>query len=486
MAAPPPPPAAARPGLSLYADLHDPNESSNATISAAPVVYGQTNASSTETHKLNAALQFQPHIRRPPVKQSKSKPAFAKKIVKSDTADTAPAPPAAPTATTQAAPKTSLADWAPTEQDEWMYGTGEKRQRGGRKKKKRQQQDRTEETNWDEFYDPSKPTNVEEYVKSDEKITEVLDWKAQLYRHRKRRASSDISSDEDDAPSMQTQFAPPPSMAFAPPPMSPPRPASPHRTDNEPYDRHPNTTEAPVSDLNPPPPPPPPSQPASNPTPPPPSAGATISRAPVMYTQMPSSDKSPGHGEPPAPEDDNPEEPERSKRPGQSGFALRLMSKYGWTRGTGLGANESGIVNPLRVHVDKRRKKADADGGGWAEPAGKGKIIGGHRKAEQSKFGKMSEVIVLGNMLENMPDLQSEIANGLGQEIGEECGEKYGRVERIYIDQEHRQVFIKFTDQVSALRAVNELDERVFNGNTIAPRFYDAEKFERGVYTSKK
>lgn len=29
---------------------------------------------------------------------------------------------------------------------------------------------------------------------------------------------------------------------------------------------------------------------------------------------------------------------------------------------------------------------------------------------------------------------------------------QYGRVERLYIDQPTRQVFIKFTDQVSALR----------------------------------
>lgn len=129
------------------------------------------------------------------------------------------------------------------------------------------------------------------------------------------------------------------------------------------------------------------------------------------------------------------------------------MSKYGWTKGTALGANESGILNPLRVQVEKRRKRADADGGGWAEPGGKGKILGGRRKdGDGGKFGAMSEVIVLQNMLENMPDLEAEIADGLGQEIGGECGDKYGRVERLYIDVGTRQVFIKFTDQVSALR----------------------------------
>jgi splicing factor 45 len=124
-----------------------------------------------------------------------------------------------------------------------------------------------------------------------------------------------------------------------------------------------------------------------------------------------------------ADDDDKP----RSTRPGQAGFAERLMSKYGWTKGTGLGADESGILNPLRVQVEKRRKKADADGGGWAEPGGRGKIIGGKRKdtgANDSGHGTMSDVIILMGMLEGMPDLQDEIANGLGQEIGEECGEK--------------------------------------------------------------
>ena len=31
-------------------------------------------------------------------------------------------------------------------------------------------------------------------------------------------------------------------------------------------------------------------------------------------------------------------------------------------------------------------------------------------------------------------------------------------------------------------QAVNELDGRVFNGNTIIPEFYDTERFEQGIY----
>jgi splicing factor 45 len=191
----------------------------------------------------------------------------------------------------------------------------------------------------------------------------------------------------------------------------------------------------------------------------------------------------------------------RSNRPGQKGFAARLMSKYGWSKGQGLGAEGSGILQPLRVQVEKRQKKPDAEGGGWAAPGGRGKIIpsktkptsasssatmggGEGRGGMTDRFGRMSNVIVLRHMLDGLPDLQSEMEEGLGQEIGEECGDKYGRVERLYIDVEGRTVYIKFVDGVSALRAVNALDGRVFAGNTIEPRFYDIDLFEQGVYES--
>lgn len=117
----------------------------------------------------------------------------------------------------------------------------------------------------------------------------------------------------------------------------------------------------------------------------------------------------------------------RSLRPGQKGFAQRLMSKYGWTKGSGLGADGSGIVAPLRVQVEKRAKKADADGGGFVGPAGKGKIIAAKRNEaprEEGKFGPMSEVVVLHGMVDGM-DLGVELGDGgLMQEIGEECSDK--------------------------------------------------------------
>jgi splicing factor 45 len=126
------------------------------------------------------------------------------------------------------------------------------------------------------------------------------------------------------------------------------------------------------------------------------------------------------------------EDAPRSLRPGQKGFAERLMSKYGWSKGTGLGADGSGIVNPLRVQVEKRKKKSDAESGGFRDPGGRGKIIGGRKKgpekdSEAGKFGPMSEVIVLRGMVDGM-DLDEEVEGsgdgGLMQEIGDECDEK--------------------------------------------------------------
>ncbi|KAL0778277.1 hypothetical protein CaCOL14_005930 [Colletotrichum acutatum] len=512
MAAPPPPPPPARGGLSLYANLLDPVADPSATISSAPVRYNQDGTvadpkDGTAAKKpIDPSLRFQP-IRRPQAKTAKPKSNFPKTIPSANTSVTSTAASSAPTSSTTAAqqppppPKSTLADWAVTEEDEWRYsanagaGSGGHQRGGRRKKKKKGNNDQPAETNWDDIYDPTKPTNVEEYLRSDERIHEVQEWKRLLYRHRRRKSVSDDSDEEMERRPAMNQFAPPAEYSFVPPPPTSPPPAEPRATEAATGDDAYARRQALSASAQPPPPPPPP------PAPPVATDEATISRAPVRYTpsstkQPPADEEAPSDPDsspptlglgassapPPAPEE---AQAPRSSRPGQAGFAQRLMSKYGWTKGSGLGADESGIVNPLRVQVEKR-KKSDAEGGGWAEPSNRAKVIGGKRKDETEGGGKfggpMSEVIVLQRMLDNMEDLQGEIANGLGQEIGEECGEKYGRVERLYIDVEKRQVFIRFTDQVSALRAVNELDGRVFNGNVIVPKFFDTEKFDKGIY----
>lgn len=207
MAAPPPPPPP-KGGLSLYDNLVDPNDPAPAaTISSAPVLYNQndpnTPGAAPAKKPIDPAFRFQP-VRRPQPKLQKPKATFPKAIPKAPAPAAAAAPEAAvPPPPQPAATKSTLADWAATEEDEWRYGVGEKRQRGGRKKKKKQQQQHFE-TDWDDIYDPARPTNVEEYLRSDEKIDEVREWKALLYAHRKSRQHSDTSDDDDGRDSRPT------------------------------------------------------------------------------------------------------------------------------------------------------------------------------------------------------------------------------------------------------------------------------------------
>ena len=191
-------------------------------------------------------------------------------------------------------------------------------------------------------------------------------------------------------------------------------------------------------------PPPPPPENQQPPNPPETSTAGSVSRAPVRYnlppppSDIPTSEAELEKALAAEGEDEQPaEEAPRSSRPGQKGFAERLMSKYGWRKGTGLGADGSGIVAPLRVQVEKRKKKSDAEGGGFRDPPGaRGTIIGGkknvpEKEAEVGKFGPMSEVIILRGMVDGM-DLDDEAEGfgdgGLMQEIGDECAEKVSKI----------------------------------------------------------
>ncbi|TLS31115.1 hypothetical protein PpBr36_03029 [Pyricularia pennisetigena] len=513
-APPKPPPSGA---MSLYANLLDPKAAagdSTAPNARAPAKTGDE-AVGDKKPLDPAMLRFQP-MRRPQQGQKpKPKGSFPKIGAIAAPATTTPAAATATAAATTAAsstlvdqsassapiqqpPRSKLADWAATEDDEYIYGLG-KRHRGGRKaKKKNNRDDRDRQTDWDELYDPARPTNVEEYLRSDERIAEIREWKGVLYAHRRRReqnrarsrsggGSRGSSSGSEAARAPRTnQFAPPPQYSFAPPQQSPPHAqkesAAPvhidEATGDDAYARRLALSKGQEVDA-------PPPQPGAVPS-------ATISRAPVRYEPTAlhnedgedmdideEEDERPGLGSVKT----NDSDAMRSNRPGQAGFASRMMEKMGWEKGKGLGAEETGITSGLSVKVEKRRKRPDAEGGGFAAPGNMARVVGGNRGTQDvGKFGSMSEVVALGGMLEGMEDVAGEVAEGLAQEIGEECGEKYGRVERLYIDVKTRQVFIKFTDQVSALRAVNALEGRIFNGNEIKPKFYDLEKFEQGVY----
>ncbi|KGO44860.1 Nucleotide-binding, alpha-beta plait [Penicillium expansum] len=536
MASDPTPPKG---GMSLYANLLNASADTPGSISRAPVVFKQPETepqpddAAAKKQQLNpASLRFQPP-KRPQLSAQKPKPKHT--LPKAVPQPQPSANPSVPT-------KNTLADWTAVEDDDYEYAR-EKRQRGGRKKRKKNFETHAVQ-NWEDIYDPSRPTNFAEYRNSDETIGEIREWKDALYAHVKKRSPSRYSDSEDDRPKkrmfgsftisedVQTKikppgqfappsnFAPPPNLNDVPPPASipndpsgddafarraalgqrfdngsiavqtqlptspPSRTEHPTRIPDDPtgedaYMRRFQRAENPSSgQVIPPPPPPRPLdtfQPSS----------ATISRAPVRYAL------------PPPPEDIPASKAEfeavLAQKPAdvKAAFGSRMLTKWGWEEGSGLGATGSGIVKPLQVKLEKRKKRPDSEGGGFVTPAGRGKIIGSNKKGEYetSKFGPMSEVVKLQGMLDGM-DLDVEMERGenggLMQEIGQECGDKYGPVERVFIARDVGTpvpVFIKFNHPLSGLRAVNALEGRVFNGNTIVARFYDLEKFNQEIYT---
>ncbi|KAI4285779.1 MAG: hypothetical protein L6R38_000426 [Xanthoria sp. 2 TBL-2021] len=526
-----------RPGLSLYANLLEPTGSGSAapgTISRAPVVFKQavdgakvqdSDASALRQQASVAPLLFRP-TKRPQVSTQRSKPKsnpLKSGLPNSGTENSKSSSGGELNSTSQPPVKSTLSDWAAAIEDDDMGGfhAAEKRQRGGRKKRKKNNETRIVQ-NWDDIYDPSRPNSYEEYQNSEEKVQEIREWKDRLYAHRisQRRSKSKDTSSDDGQPIRRNHPNISHGLFFAPPADFENTTSTVQvlddATGDDAYlrrlklsDTHQKSAlDSAQHEAEPTRPHPASFQPIAQSTSDPPirrnmqSTDPSISRAPVRYNLPPPPPEIPsteaeladalGNEDSEPDESKNGEAP-RSLRPGQKGFAERLMSKYGWTKGSGLGASGSGIVNPLRVQVEKQKKKPDAEGGGFVRPGGRGKIIGGKKgasdsEAQQGPFGAMSEVIVLHGMIDGL-DLDAELERaddgGLLQEIGEECGEKYGRVERVFIDRNDSnspRVFVNFTSQLSALRAVNALNGRIFNGNAIRAMFYNQEKFDLGIY----
>ncbi|KAG8807239.1 hypothetical protein FRC17_004562 [Serendipita sp. 399] len=110
-----------------------------------------------------------------------------------------------------------------------------------------------------------------------------------------------------------------------------------------------------------------------------------------------------------------------------AGFAARLMAKYGYVEGQGLGVNADGIVEPIMLEKNlgpKGGKKGDVDGSGKKGGVG-GMGIGGARmgrivnsqadeknRADIARYGESSRIVLLTNIVspEDVDDdLQGEI-----------------------------------------------------------------------------
>ncbi|OAV87069.1 hypothetical protein PTTG_29590 [Puccinia triticina 1-1 BBBD Race 1] len=191
-----------------------------------------------------------------------------------------------------------------------------------------------------------------------------------------------------------------------------------------------------------------------------------------------------------------------NKAPGQPDFARRLMDKYGWKEGQGLGANESGRTSILTVAAapsapggSKKRKENPGDLAmpGAAGPQkigsmakGRGVVIDEGKSQrdleEKIRYGEPTRIVYLTNVV-----AVEEVDDELATEIE---ARKHGIVERCFVrivqrgdsadPSEKVRVFIVYSGLVGAWKAVKTFDGRFFGGRNIRARFFSENSFTLG------
>ncbi|KEQ75143.1 hypothetical protein M436DRAFT_31685, partial [Aureobasidium namibiae CBS 147.97] len=483
-----------------------------------------------------ASLRFQPAIKRPnPVQKQKPRPNSNPTLVTKP-----PTLPAAPVATGPIVQK-----WNESQQQDFdvvnEYHKFQEEQKARLKEERKSKRSKKASLQVEDI-DWSAPYNVQHaftktrtklrldaWKHSDSKFNARYQWKETLHSFRRPgtpptardepRLTTDVSYKNMPPPQELTEPVHPPApsqTAFAPPPppfapASTPTPVSATYTPQPPqFDQYHAPPPPPPQQFSgapalpglqyyPPPPPhfvppPPPAQPyqsAPSPVtaqPAPSQPSGTISREPVRYEAAAQTYDNTDRAQDSTDLEPSPEpEPEtRTSAPGQKGFAQRYMEKMGWKKGEGLGKEATGITTILRHEATKRKRKADAEGGGWAQPAAMGRIVGGKKTKTDTPIDEskaFSLVARFEGMLRDMDVDRAIEEDNLMQRIGEKL-EEYGRSERVFIDRATGRVFVKFTSALSAFNAIKASDGTDFlgNGRIVQSTFFNADKFEEGIY----
>ncbi|KAI2665306.1 Splicing factor 45 [Labeo rohita] len=161
----------------------------------------------------------------------------------------------------------------------------------------------------------------------------------------------------------------------------------------------------------------------------------------------------------------------------QSGtVAHKIMQKYGFRDGQGLGKHEQGLSTALSVEKTSKRGGKIIIGDSTEKTSGSSQNVAdphGSNSADASKKNEANplteilkcptKVVLLRNMVG-----RGEVDEDLEAETKEEC-EKYGKVVKC--------VIFEFERVESAIKAVVDLNGRYFGGRVVKACFYNLDKF---------
>ncbi|KAL4702969.1 hypothetical protein ACJJTC_008747 [Scirpophaga incertulas] len=182
---------------------------------------------------------------------------------------------------------------------------------------------------------------------------------------------------------------------------------------------------------------------------------------------------------------------------GASSVAAKIMAKYGFKEGQGLGKKEQGMSVALQVEKTSKRGGRiihEKDGNVMPPPAflmpappGPDSPNASSNSPQMNRqepsiteiMKSPSKVVLLRNMVG-----PGDVDDELEPEVKDECNTKYGDVMKVIIFElpnapadEAVRIFVEFKRIESAIKAVVDLNGRFFGGRQVKAGFYDVEKF---------
>lgn len=172
--------------------------------------------------------------------------------------------------------------------------------------------------------------------------------------------------------------------------------------------------------------------------------------------------------------------------------AARMMARWGYRPGQGLGKHSDGIITPL-LHVKTGARTGVIRGGALAVQRGDSVSAadnagGRHMLATVAaptwKPGDASHVIMLQNFV-----AAGEVDDELASEVEQECSGRFGDVRSVYVYEcapaasvpptAAVRIFVEFATSSVAGKAQSELHGRVLGGRRVVASLYDPNRFAR-------